>query len=103
MLFVGPGSREDAGFDHSYDVLVDTHQAAEDLSDPDEYRMGGRMAHHMLYSALQEHPCYDGYLSAPFDTLLNVPRRQRFDHDRLCHHPPFRRHVHNRALDPSAI
>ncbi|KAH9980293.1 hypothetical protein BGW80DRAFT_1556876 [Lactifluus volemus] len=79
MLFVGPANREDAGFDHSYDVLVDTYQAQEDLSDPDLYSMGGRMAHHMLYTAMQEHPCYDGYLWAPFDTLLNVPRLQLFD------------------------
>ena len=103
MLFVGPASREDAGFDHSYDVLVDTYQAAEDLSNPDEYRMGGRMAHHMLYTALQEHPCYDGYLWAPFDTLLNVPRLQLFDQDKFWYHSPFGRYVPNRALDPSAI
>ena len=103
MVFVGPASREDAGFDHSYDVLVDTYQAAEDLSDPDDYRMGGRMAHHMLYSALQEHPCYDGYLWAPFDTLLNVPRLQLFDQNRFWYHSPFGRYVPNRALGPSAI
>ena len=103
MVFVGPASREDAGFDHSYDVLVDTYQAAEDLSDPDDYRMGGRMAHHMLYSALQEHPCYDGYLWAPFDTLLNVPRLQLFDQNKFWYHSPFGRYVPNRALDPSAI
>jgi hypothetical protein len=102
MLFVGPANREDAGFDHSYDVLVDTYQAQEDLSDPDLYSMGGRMAHHMLYTAMQEHPCYDGYLWAPFDTLLNVPRLQLFDQRKFWYHSPFGRYVPNPALDPSA-
>ncbi|KAI9512395.1 hypothetical protein F5148DRAFT_898836 [Russula earlei] len=103
ILFIGPASREDAGFDHSYDVLVDTYQAAEDLKDPTEYKMGGRMAHHMLYTALQEHPCYNGYLWAPFDTLLNVPRLQLFDQDKFWYHSPFGRYVPNPAFDPSAI
>jgi hypothetical protein len=102
IVFVGPASREDAGFDHSYDVLVDTYQAAEDLSDMEDYKMGGRMAHHMLYSAMQEHPCYDGYLWAPFDTLLNVPRLQLFDQNKFWYHSPFGRYVPNRALDSSA-
>ncbi|KAN0139853.1 hypothetical protein V8E53_002515 [Lactarius tabidus] len=103
ILFIGPASREDAGFDHSFDVFVDTFHAAEDLSNPDEYKMGGRMAHHMLYSAMQEHPCYDGYLWAPFDTLLNVPRLQLFDQNKFWYHSPFGRYVPNPALDPSAM
>ena len=98
ILFVGPGSREDLGFDHSYDVLVDTYQAEEDLSDPDNYQMGGRMAHHMLYSAMLEHPCYDGYLWAPFDALLNIPRLQLFDQSKFWYHSPFGRYVPNPAL-----
>jgi hypothetical protein len=101
ILFVGPANREDLGFDHSYDVLVDTYQAAEDLSDPEDYKLGGRMAHHMLYTALQEHPCYDGYLWAPFDTLLNIPRLQLFDQSKFWYHSPFGRYVPNPALDPS--
>ena len=103
ILFIGPANREDAGFEHSYDVLVDTYQAAEDLSNPDEYKMGGRLAHHMLYTAMLEHPCYDGYLWAPFDTLLNVPRLQLFDQSRFWYHSPFGRYVPNPALDPSAM
>jgi hypothetical protein len=103
ILFIGPASREDAGFDHSYDVLVDTYEAAEDLSNPDEYKMGGRLAHHMLYTAMLEHPCYDGYLWAPFDTLLNVPRLQLFDQNRFWYHSPFGRYVPNPALDPSTM
>ena len=103
ILFIGPANREDMGFDHSYDVLVDTYQAAEDLSDPEDYKIGGRMAHHMLYTALQEHPCYDGYLWAPFDTLLNIPRLQLFDQSKFWYHSPFGRYVPNPALDPSAI
>ena len=43
MVFVGPGSREDAGFNHSYDVLVDSYQSDEDLSDPSFYKMAGRV------------------------------------------------------------
>ncbi|KAI6147328.1 hypothetical protein BKA82DRAFT_4152496 [Pisolithus tinctorius] len=60
ILYIGPASREDAGFAHSYDVY-----------DPWNYKMAGRMAHHMLYTALQDNECFDGYLWAPFDTLLN--------------------------------
>ncbi|KAJ3484261.1 hypothetical protein NLI96_g5762 [Meripilus lineatus] len=42
IVFIGPGSREDAGFEHSYDVLVDTYESDEDLSDPSFYKMAGR-------------------------------------------------------------
>ncbi|KAI0304440.1 hypothetical protein B0F90DRAFT_1815769 [Multifurca ochricompacta] len=49
-----------------------------------------------------EHPCYDGYLWAPFDTLLNVPRLQLFDQNKFWYHSPFGRYVPNQALDPSA-
>ena len=56
------------------------------------------MAHHMLYTALQEHPCYTGYLWAPFDTLLNVPRLQQFDQNLFWYHSPFARYVPNVAL-----
>ncbi|KAI9465512.1 hypothetical protein BJY52DRAFT_1183607 [Lactarius psammicola] len=78
ILFIGPANREDAGFEHSYDVFVDTYHAAEDLSNPDEYKMAGRMAHHMLYIAMQEHP------------------------SKFWYHSPFGRYVPNPALDPSA-
>jgi len=43
ILFIGPASREDKGFLHSYDVLVDSYQAHEDLSDPLVYNMAGRV------------------------------------------------------------
>jgi len=56
----------------------------------------------VLYTAMQEHPCYDGYLWAPFDTLLNVPRLQFFDQRKFWYHSPFGRYVPNPALDPSA-
>ncbi|KAI0345741.1 hypothetical protein BDW22DRAFT_1324957 [Trametopsis cervina] len=98
IVFVGPGSREDAGFRHSYDVLVDTYESDEDLSDPTFYKMAGRMAHHMLYTAMQEHDCYDGYLWAPFDTLLNVPRLQQFDQRYFWYHSPFGQYVPNPAM-----
>jgi hypothetical protein len=57
------------------------------------------MAHHMLYTALKEHECYDGYLWAPFDTLLNVPRLQQFDQDRFWYHSPWGEIVHNPAFE----
>lgn len=43
IVFVGPESREDKGFLHSYDVLVDSYQSYEDLSDPEYYKMAGRV------------------------------------------------------------
>ncbi|KAI0317777.1 hypothetical protein OF83DRAFT_98452 [Amylostereum chailletii] len=98
IVFVGPGTRENAGFRHSYDVLVDTYQSDEDLSDDKNYKMAGRMAHHMLYTALREYPCYKGYLWAPFDTFLNVPRLEQFDQSLFWYHSPFARYVHNVAL-----
>ncbi|TFY75811.1 hypothetical protein EWM64_g8201 [Hericium alpestre] len=103
MVFVGPGNREDAGFNHSYDVLVDTYKSDEDLTgDPDFYKMAGRMAHHMLYTALREYPCYKGYLWAPFDTFLNVPRLQQFDQNLFWYHSPFAKYVFNPALGHDA-
>lgn len=95
ILYIGPASREDAGFSHSYDVYVDSYQSDEDLSDPSFYKMAGRMAHHMLYTALHEHECYKGYLWAPFDTLLNVPRLQQFNQSLFWYHSPWGRPVPN--------
>lgn len=43
MIFIGPASRQDAGFEHSYDVLVDSYEADEDLKDPTFYKMAGRV------------------------------------------------------------
>lgn len=56
------------------------------------------MAHHMLYTALQEHDCYDGYLWAPFDTLLNIPRLQQFNQRLFWYHSPWGIPVLNPAL-----
>ncbi|THH31162.1 hypothetical protein EUX98_g3021 [Antrodiella citrinella] len=102
IVLVGPRSREDAGFNHSYDVLVDSYEAEEDLHDPDFYKMAGRMAHHMLYTALDAYPCYDGYLWAPFDTMLNIPRLQQFNQNLFWYHSPFGTYVHNPALGDAA-
>lgn len=52
----------------------------------------------MLYTALREYPCYGGYLWAPFDTLLNVPRLQQFDQRFFWYHSPFGKYVYNPAL-----
>ncbi|VDC00748.1 unnamed protein product [Peniophora sp. CBMAI 1063] len=98
MVFVGPKTREDAGFRHSYDVLVDSYQSDEDLRDDKNFKMAGRMAHHMLYTAMQEYPCYDGYLWAPFDTFLNIPRLEQFDLNTFWYHSPFAKYVPNKAL-----
>ncbi|KAA1469962.1 hypothetical protein DENSPDRAFT_654147 [Dentipellis sp. KUC8613] len=98
MVFIGPASRENAGFNHSYDVVVDSYKADEDLRDPGYYKMAGRMAHHMLYTGLKEFPCYKGYLWAPFDTLLNVPRLEQFDQNLFWYHSPFAEYVYNPAL-----
>jgi hypothetical protein len=43
MVFIGPASREDEGFSHSYDVVLDSYQQDEDLNDPDFYKMAGRV------------------------------------------------------------
>lgn len=48
------------------------------------------MAHHMLQTVLTQHTspkdCYEGYLWAPFDTFLNIPRLMKFDRSRVWYH-----------------
>jgi hypothetical protein len=44
MVFVGPKSREDMGFRHSYDVLVDSYQSDEELVDLKNWKMAGRVS-----------------------------------------------------------
>ncbi|KZT19467.1 hypothetical protein NEOLEDRAFT_1077746 [Neolentinus lepideus HHB14362 ss-1] len=102
ILFIGPKSREDKGFKHSYDVLVDSYASDENLTDPKNYKMAGRMAHHMLYTALTRHPCYKGYLWAPFDALLNVPRLTLFDQERFWYHSFAGEYVYNPNLKKPA-
>ncbi|KAL5519935.1 hypothetical protein ACEPAG_1595 [Sanghuangporus baumii] len=106
MVFVGPKNREDKGFEHSYDVLVDSYESEEDISDWSNYKMAGRMAHHMLYTVLTTSPyssnCYKGYLWAPFDTLLNIPRLQLFDQDRIWYFSPWAEYVPNPAIGEDA-
>jgi hypothetical protein len=53
----------------------------------------------MLYTALNEYDCYDGYLWAPFDALLNVPRLQKFNQDRFWYHSPWGEFIHNPASE----
>ena len=43
MVFVGPKNREDRGFTHSYDVIVDSYESDEDISDWNNYQMAGRV------------------------------------------------------------
>ena len=59
----------------------------------------------MLYTVLRDpkYSCYAGYLWAPFDTLLNVPRLQLFDQDRVWYHSPFAEFVPNPALNASLV
>ena len=59
------------------------------------------MAHHMLFTAMKEYDCYDGYLWAPFDTLLNVPRLQLYDQRYFWYHSPAATYVPNPALGDS--
>ena len=61
------------------------------------------MAHHMLYTAMNEYDCYDGYLWAPFDTLLNIPRLQQFDQRYFWYHSPFAQYVPNAALGDEVV
>ena len=49
MVFVGPRNREDLGFNHSYDVIVDSYEADEDLSDLTYYRMAGRVGTNLFF------------------------------------------------------
>jgi hypothetical protein len=46
----------------------------------------------MLYTAVKDHPCYAGYLWAPFDAVLNVPRLMQFPQDKIWYHSPFTDH-----------
>lgn len=62
-----------------------------------------QMAHHMLYTAMDAHPCYEGYLWAPFDTLLNIPRLQQFNQDYFWYHSPFGTYVPNIALGDEVV
>ncbi|KAJ7033236.1 hypothetical protein C8F04DRAFT_1104983 [Mycena alexandri] len=97
ILFIGPASREDRGFMYSYDVVLDSYMSNEDFN-AGWFKMGGRMAHHMLYTAVKDYPCYAGYLWAPFDALLNVPRFMQFPQDHIWYHSPFaNRYVPNPA------
>ncbi|KDN46212.1 hypothetical protein RSAG8_04439, partial [Rhizoctonia solani AG-8 WAC10335] len=100
ILYVGPQTREDAGHKGVYDVLVDGFKSDEDLNE-EWFKMAGRMEHHMLFTAMKEHPCYDGYLWAPFDTFLNVPRLLQFRQDTIWWHSPFKdiiQYVDNPAI-----
>lgn len=65
------------------------------------YLLFSKMAHHMLYTALREYSCYDGYLWVPFDTLLNVPRLQQFNQSLFWYHSPWGQPVPNPALGDS--
>ncbi|KAJ7764132.1 hypothetical protein DFH07DRAFT_916931 [Mycena maculata] len=99
ILFIGPASREDRGFImHSYDVVLDSYLSREDF-DAGWFKMGGRMAHHMFYTAVKDYPCYSGYMWAPFDAMLNVPRFMQFPQDHIWYHSPLtQRYVPNPAL-----
>ncbi|CAE6403444.1 unnamed protein product [Rhizoctonia solani] len=101
ILYVGPQTREDAGHKGVYDVLVDGFKSDEDLSG-DWFKMAGRVCIHTLLALpMKENPCYDGYLWAPFDTFLNVPRLIQFKQDTIWWHSPFQdivTYVDNPAL-----
>ncbi|KAI6114180.1 hypothetical protein F5141DRAFT_1213305 [Pisolithus sp. B1] len=87
ILYIGPATREDAGFIHSYDVYVDSYQSDEDISDPWNYKMAGRIT-----SVLKD------ICGQPFDTLLNVPRLQQFNQSLFWYHSPWGQPVPNPAI-----
>ena len=76
MVFVGPGNREDLGFMHSYDVIVDSYQAEEDLSDPNNYKMAGRVRLRVCYIACTNNPkrwriiCYTRFSETPSTRVM---------------------------------
>jgi len=59
-------------------------------------------AHHMFYTAVKDNPCYAGYLWAPFDAFLNVPRLAQFPQDQIWYHSPYARHLNNPAQSESS-
>lgn len=70
MIFIGPASRQDAGFEHSYDVLVDSYEADEDLKDPTFYKMAGRVCIYFLNLLLSvSAPTNDISLDGPSHAL----------------------------------
>ncbi|KAK7025264.1 hypothetical protein R3P38DRAFT_3269974 [Favolaschia claudopus] len=98
IVYIGTGNREDAGFEHSFDVVANSYHSSEDIN-ADYFKLSGRMAHHMLWQVMMENDCgYDGYLWAPFDTFLNVPRLQQFDKARFWYSSPWAQYVPNPAL-----
>ena len=44
IVFVGPSSREDLGFSHSFDLILDSYHTKENLSDPMFFQIGGRVS-----------------------------------------------------------
>ncbi|KAJ7252611.1 hypothetical protein C8J57DRAFT_1661716, partial [Mycena rebaudengoi] len=91
ILFIGTASREDKGLLHSYDVVLDSYMSGDDFGGG-WFKIAGRTGHHMLYTAVKDHPCYAGYLWAPFDAVLNVPRLMQFPQDKIWYHSPFTDH-----------
>lgn len=80
MVFIGPKSREDRGFEHSYDVLVDSYESEEDISDWNNYKMAGRVRICLLFSTLStifslvldgtSHALHSTHHAAVLDKLL---------------------------------
>jgi hypothetical protein len=50
-----------------------------------------------MYTAVKDYPCYSGYLWAPFDAFLNIPRLAQFPQDQIWYHSPFGEYIPNRA------
>lgn len=51
----------------------------------------------MMYTAIKDYPCYSGYLWAPFDAFLNIPRLAQFPQDQIWYHSPFGEYIPNKA------
>lgn len=50
-----------------------------------------------MYTAIKDYPCYSGYLWAPFDAFLNIPRLMQFPQDQIWYHSPFGQYIPNFA------
>jgi hypothetical protein len=78
IVFVGPKTREDLGSQHSYDVLVDSYQSDEDLSDPKDFKMAGRVRLFLYFqecslSYFPDGPSYALYRTSRASLLLRIP------------------------------
>ncbi|KAG8929746.1 hypothetical protein FRC01_003825, partial [Tulasnella sp. 417] len=97
ILYIGPASREDQGFNHSYDVLSIHINRTKTL--PGGTKWPDEWSESLLREPpLKDNPCYSGYLWVPFDALLNIARLAQFPQERIWYHSPFGEYIPNPSL-----